>query len=119
MNQFGTGNAIYSLRKKIQDVQSEIYALGPVTDLPELIASANLLRSNEYLSKLNEKKSELISLYEQYASALESLLSTVFEIQNELKDVLKEQSSLISTKKSSKTSKKTSNMKTQKKRLKK
>ncbi|QUC65211.1 hypothetical protein NsoK4_02865 [Nitrosopumilus sp. K4] len=115
MTQFGAGNAIYSLRKKIQEVKSELNALGdPIVDLPELISSANLLRSNEYLSKSNEKKSELISTYEQYASALEDLLSTVFEIQNELKDVLKEQSSLISTKTSSKTSKKTSKPKTQK-----
>ena len=66
--------------------------------MPELVESANLLRSNEYLSKANEKKSELISVYEQHAEALEKVLSSVFEIQQELKEILKEQSTLISSK---------------------
>ena len=68
----------------------------PVTDMPELIESANLLRSNEYLSKANEKKNELLDAYEQYSKALEDLLSSVFDIQKDLKEILKEQSLLIS-----------------------
>lgn len=68
----------------------------PVTDLPEMIESSNLLRSNEYLSKANDKKSELLVAYQQYSTALEELLSSVFDIQKDLKDILKEQSSLIS-----------------------
>ena len=95
MEQFGAGNALYALRKKIQDIQYELNALGdPIQDLPELISSANLLRSNEYLLKSNEKKSELLSTYEEYVTSLENLLSTVFGIQSELKEILKEQSSL-------------------------
>ena len=117
MAQFGTGNALYTLRKKIQEIQSELIALGdPVQDLPELISSANLLRSNEYLLKSDEKKSELLSVYEEYTKSLENLLSSVFDIQNELKDILKEQSSLISTKK---TPSKKTNSKTRKKNTKK
>ena len=52
----------------------------------------------------NEKKSELLVAYSQYSTALEELLSTVFDIQKDLKDILKEQSSLIadSRKKTSK-----------------
>ena len=76
----------------------------PAIDLPEMIESSNLLRSNEYLSKANEKKSELLVAYQQYSTALEELLSSVFDIQKDLKDILKEQSSLIpdSPKKASK-----------------
>ncbi len=76
----------------------------PVSEIPELISSANLIRSNEYLSKANEKKTELLSVYAQYSAALEKLLTTVFDIQNDLKEILKHQSSMISqTKKRSKT----------------
>lgn len=97
------GHEIYSLRKKIQDIQTELDALGtPISDMPELISSANLLRSNEYLVKSNGKKSQLIDVYEQYSKSLEDMLLTVFDIQNDLKNILKEQSSLLSEKKSTK-----------------
>jgi len=96
---------IYDLRKKIQQIQVDLNQLGePVSEIPELISSANLLRSNEYLSKANAKKTELLSVYEQYFVALEKLFSTVFDIQNDLKEIQKQQSSMISqTKKRSKT----------------
>jgi len=79
----------------------------PPSKIPELIDSANLLRLNEYLTKTNDKKTELLSSYEQYSVILEELLKTIFDIQNELKDILKEQSSMISSqlKKSQKTKK--------------
>lgn len=99
MGEIGVGELIYSLRKKIQTIQSELDTMGgPGKDIPELISSANLLRENEGLKKLNEKKSELLSTYEQYSKSLEEMLSTVFEIQNDLKNILKEQSELISSK---------------------
>jgi len=89
---------IYDLRKKIQQIQADLNQLGdPVSEIPELITSANLLRSNEYLSKANEKKTELLSVYEQYSVALEELLTSVFDIQNDLKEILKAQSSMISS----------------------
>jgi len=105
LTKIGSGEIIYELRRKIQQIQSDLNQLGePVSDLPELIVSANLLRSNEYLSKTNEKKTELLSYYLQYSNALEELLSSVFDIQHDLKEILKEQSVLISspTKKQSK-----------------
>jgi len=68
----------------------------PTSDIPEMIDSANLLRSNEYLLKLNKKKTDLLDVYAQYSKALEELLSTVFDIQKDLKEILKEQSALIS-----------------------
>ncbi len=89
---------IYDLRKKIQQIQADLNQLGsPASEIPELITSANLLRLNEYLSNADEKKTELLSAYEQYFVALEELLSSVFDIQNDLKEILKEQSSIISS----------------------
>ena len=105
MAKIGSGDLIFDLRKKIQEIRADLNQLGePVSEIPELITSANLLRSNEYLSKANEKKTELLSAYAQYSNALEKLLSTVFDIQNDLKEILKQQSSMISrAKKRSKT----------------
>ncbi len=60
----------------------------PVSEIPELITSANLLRSNEYLLKANEKKTELLSAYAQYSNALGKLLLTVFYIEKDIKDIL-------------------------------
>jgi len=104
---------LYDLRKKIQQVQADLIQLGdPVSEMPELISSANLLRANEYLSKTNEKKTELLSVYAQYSNTLEKLLASVFDIQNDLKEILKHQSSMISkTKKRSKTKNKSRNTK--------
>jgi len=100
-----SGGLIYDLHKKIQQIQADLNQLDqPVSEIPELISSANLIRSNEYLSKTNEKKTELLLAYAAYSTALEKLLSAVFDIQNDLKEILKHQSSMISqTKKKSKT----------------
>jgi hypothetical protein len=112
LTNLGAGEIIYDLRKKIQEIQIALDQLGePAIDLPEMIESSNLLRSNEYLSKANEKKSELLVAYQQYSTALEELLSSVFDIQKDLKDILKEQSLLISD-----SSKKTAKSKTKPKK---
>lgn len=100
MAKVGAGEIIYDLRKKIQEIRSDLNQLGASpSEIPEMITSANLLRSNEFLSKANEKKSELISAYEHYSESLEEMLSSVFEIQKDLKEILKEQSSMISSQK--------------------
>jgi len=97
LTKINTGDLIYDLRKKIQHIQADLEQLGePVSEIPELITSANLLRSNEYLSKVNDKKTDLLSAYAQYSVTLEKLLSTAFDIQNDLKEILKDQSSMIS-----------------------
>ena len=91
------GEIISELRKNIQDIQFELDELGgPISDMPELIIPANLLRSNEYLTKVSEKQSELLSVYGLYSKALEDMIAMVFDIQNDLKNLLKEQSKLIS-----------------------
>ena len=91
------GEIIYELRKKIQDIKLELDGLDvPTLDMSELITSANLLRSNEHLSKVSKKQSELISAYSQYSTALEDMIEVIFGIQNDLKDLLKAQSDLMS-----------------------
>ena len=106
MTEIGAGKIIYDLRKKIQLVQFELNQIGaPVSDISELIDTANLLRSNESLLKINEKQSELILAFEQHSKALEELLTAVFDIQNNLKDILHAQSSLIPEPKSKPNSK--------------
>jgi len=96
LTNIGAGEIIYDLRKRIQQIQSDLEQLGePARNIPEMIESANLLRSNEYLSKSDEKKTELIDAYGNYSLALEELLATVFDIQKDLKEILKDQSRLI------------------------
>ena len=90
---------IYSLRKEIQKISSELKNLDNTSSIPELIDSANLVRKNEFLNEINQKKSELLSVYEDYSHELEQMLATVFEIQNSLKEILKTQTSLISEQK--------------------
>ena len=106
---------ISNLRKRIQQTQADLDKLGePVSEMPELITTANLLRSNEYLSKANEKKTELLSAYVQYSNALEELLSSVFDIQNDLKEILKKQSSMIPSRTKNKSRTKTKSRNTKK-----
>ena len=103
MSKIGVGKIIYEFSKKIQDIKSELDELGgPTSDMPELITSANLLRSNEYLTKISQKQSELLSAYGQYSKVLEDMITVVFDIQNDLKNILREQSNLISNRKSRK-----------------
>ena len=105
MSKLGVGEIIYEFSKKIQDIKLELDELGgPTSDMPELITSTNLLRSNEYLAKVSKKQSELLSAYGQYSKVLEDMITVVFDIQNDLKDILREQSNLISNKKSRKSS---------------
>ena len=105
MSKIGVGETIYEFSKKIQNIKSELDELGgPTSDMPELITSANLLRSNEYLAKVSKKQSELLSAYDQYSKVLEDMITVVFDIQNDLKNILREQSNLISNKKSRKPS---------------
>ncbi len=100
MTKVGAGKIIYDLRKKIQEITHDLNQLGELpSDIPEMIVSANLLRSNEFLSKVNDKKTELVSAYAEYSEALEEMLSSVFEIQKDLKEILKIQSSMLESKK--------------------
>ena len=109
MSEVGAGQVIYELRKQIQKLTSDLKRLdNSKPDMPELIESANLLRSNKHLSETNSKRVKLISNYKQYSKELEKMLATVFEIQKDLKEILKTQSSIIAKQKKLKARKKSS-----------
>ncbi len=93
----GAGKVIFELRKQIQNLTSELQKLeNDSKNIPELIQSTNLLRLNDHLLEVNKKRIELTSAYEQYSKELEKMISTVFDIQEDLKEILKTQSSLLS-----------------------
>jgi len=117
MNEIKISNNIYDLKSKIQQIQRELDDLGdPISNIPEMINSTNLLRSNQFLLKHDEKKNNLLSVYAQYSNSMELLLSSVFEIQLQLKDILKEQSLMISPKTKKTKTKKTKTKKTKTKK---
>ena len=95
MKKMGLG-ALSEIQQKIKSAKNDLKEIGDLTQpLPELITSANLVRTNEHLTKTNSKQSELIAYYDVYTQHLETLLETVFEIQDDLKNLLREQSKLI------------------------
>ena len=84
------------MKQKIDHIERELKTfVDSPESMPELIDSSNLLRKNEFLVSTDQKKTELLSLYSTYTKSMELLLTSLFEIQNELKTVLQEQSSLI------------------------
>lgn len=104
LTEIGVGQVIYDLRKKIQNITFELQKINNQSgEFPELIKSANLIRTNEHLLEINSKQTELLSTYEKYSSELEKMLTTVFDIQKDLKEILKTQSSLISNQSKNKT----------------
>ena len=79
MPSIGTGQSIYNMRKQIQSLSAEIAKLNSsLSQIPELINSANLLRSNETLNSTLVKQSELIRMYEKYTKELETMLNNSF-----------------------------------------
>ncbi len=61
------------LKQKINQLKRELAQLeGSKNPVPELINSTNLLRTNEILSKSNDKKTELLSAYESYFQELDT-----------------------------------------------
>ena len=97
MSKLGIGNVMTQMKQQINQIKSELKELGEPEDIPEMIQSTNLIRVNEHLSKSNKKKSELLLAYDEYVQQLEKLVTSVFEIQDQLKEILKEQSELISS----------------------
>lgn len=73
-----TGKSVDALKLQINQVKRDLSQLEESNKpMPELINSTNLLRSNEILSKTNEKKTELLNAYESYFKDLESVLKKI------------------------------------------
>ena len=79
------GEKISELQKKIVLAKNELSEINTLEQpLPEFINTTNLLRSNEYLQKSNEKKSQLLIAYEEYANELENLVSNIANIKGSI-----------------------------------
>ena len=87
------GNKLDIMQKKIMQAKKELSEIHMLEQpLPEFINTTNMLRTNEYLQKANEKKSQLLTAYEEYVNELESLVSNIAQIKgnlNYLKSYLK------------------------------
>jgi hypothetical protein len=92
----GLGNNLSELKIRIQKAHDDLASLGePNQPLAEMIGSTNAIRLNEYLSKTDAKKTELIADYVLYTKQLEQMISSLFSIQSELKSILKEETAMI------------------------
>ncbi len=79
------GTKISELQKKIVLAKKELSEIIILEQpLPEFINTTNLLRSNEYLQKSNEKKSQLLIAYEEYTNELENLVSNIAQIKGSI-----------------------------------
>ena len=71
---------------------------GPVSDIPELINSTNILRANEQLTRVDNKKTELLEVYGQYTQILTDAIMTIIRTQNKIAEIRKKQESAVRTK---------------------
>jgi len=101
----GLGSVLTELKNQINQIKKDISEINKsFSPMPEMIESTNILRENEFLKKMDGKKTELIDSYEHYSNQIEDILSSVFDIQNELKKIIEIQSQLMKPKKSRKRS---------------
>ncbi len=82
------GKKINELQKKIVLAKNELSEINILEQpLPEFINTTNMLRSNEYLQKSNEKKSQLLIAYEEYTDELENLVSNIAQIKGRIRNL--------------------------------
>jgi len=73
-------NKLAQIKQKIERLHQELATINQSTQpMPELINATNILRTNEYLTHVNEKKTQIVSSYEEYVKELEAFLSSVLE----------------------------------------
>jgi uncharacterized phage infection (PIP) family protein YhgE len=102
-----TGKSLDGLKLKINQIKRDLSQLEESNKpMPELINSTNLLRSNEILTKTNEKKTELLNAYESYFKDLESVLKKIQTGLNILKTTPKKKTRKKRTRKKKKTKRK-------------
>ena len=102
-----TGKSLDGLKLKINQIKRDLSQLEESNKpMPELINSTNLLRSNEILTKTNEKKTELLNAYESYFKDLESVLKKIQTGLSILKTTPKKKTRKKRTRKKKKTKRK-------------
>ena len=85
MEMLAIGKKISELQKKIVLAKKELSEINALEQpLPEFINTTNMLRLNEYLQKSNEKKTQLLIVYEEYINELENLVSNISQIKDSL-----------------------------------
>ena len=90
---------IEEIRQNIYDLHMKIEKLGdPPAPIVGLVDSTNILRTNEYLGRADNLKTDLILSYENYSELLESLAKSVIDIQAGLLEILREQSAMMEKK---------------------
>lgn len=95
-----TNKAIQELQQKIRQMQEELGQMnGQSSNIPELINSTNILRTNEQLTRVSDKKSELLEAYGQYTQILTNVIMTIIRKQNEIAEIRKKQTSAARVKK--------------------
>jgi len=115
----GLGNNLNDLRRRVQKAQEELAQIGaPEPPHPEVINTTNLLRTNEYLAKTDEKKTELLSAYEGYAKQLEQIVASLLSIRTDL-NAVKAQTSRTKRKKPQKKQRVKKRKKTKRRKVKK
>jgi hypothetical protein len=72
-------NKLVQLKQKIEHLTRELATINQTQPIPELINTTNILRTNEYLTHANEKKTQIISSYEEYVKELEAYLTSALE----------------------------------------
>ncbi|HET8719402.1 MAG TPA: hypothetical protein VFM64_00205 [Candidatus Nitrosotenuis sp.] len=99
----GLGKNLTELKLRIQMAQDDLGKLSaPEQPLPEVINMTNLLRSNEYLIKSDERKTALISAYAEYSTNLEQIVKSLLSIQADLRDIVRTEASIIGSQKPTK-----------------
>jgi hypothetical protein len=115
----GLGGNLSEIKQRIQKAQGDLAGIGaPEQPLPEVINMTNLLRANEYLTKTDEKKTALISAFEEYTKQLEQVVTALLSIQTDLRDIVKTEASIIGSKQKTARKTKTRKRKNVKKRRK-
>ena len=61
------------IKNQLKDLESDVNNLKLNDDIPQLIDKTNLLRENEILKKLNDKKSQILDACFSYVDILEQL----------------------------------------------
>ena len=85
MKDLGTKNTLNELKQKIDTTIRKLAILEESNKpIPELINSTNLLRSNEFLTKTNIIKTDLISSYELYSNELRNIITDIRKIRTEI-----------------------------------
>ena len=110
---------ITRLQQKITQAKQELDEIRKLEQpMPELINTTNMLRTNEYYAKANEKQSKLLITYEEYIKELEKIVLSTSIIKTKIKSLKSRSKPRKTTKKKTKRKKRTTRKKKTRKKSK-